>query len=464
VAKITALVPELEQHGFGTLWIDTLDALATIDGVAAAKYVTEFLGRANDWRMSMPGGTSKTAVLRYLVSAQYRPAISVLRLLTADDGKPAQLDDHTFCMIIGARVALGDEPLHAELAQRLLESYSGTWLANCQGEVLEGLGGHPDDAAALVRHLGRPDRGTDFGATNIAYRRMLNLIVLMRAGTMRPRDVGAATAEPKARERIEEARRRWLEQSNEAKSKRATAILRKGLHERARWPYLASPGDADYSLHFVTMHMAALAGLGDADAEKRLYRIIDDESEQSGAAWLAAHWAIRLGLPGAREHAAALMARGVTYSNQEKRGVLQNIRLRLLNAYERAYPDDARWGLMLLDREQGNAAERALYLLSRRRLAGACAVVSQAVPRATPEAAEFALLALTTLGNRCRGDLKQLAENSALPAAVRGPALEVMAALAPDQAGPLIQRAGNDKDMRVYLQRARRIQSGAQNP
>jgi hypothetical protein len=470
VGKIRELVREFEVDGHGFLWRDTLEALATIDGKAAAEYATEFLGRARNWRMSLPGGGSKTDALSYLTRANYRPALKLLRRLTADEGKPAGLDDHTFCMMMGARVALGDEPLRTQVRALLLGNYSGTWLAGCEEHLYTGLGNHPDDAAALLRRLGQlrrpgvPHSGMDYGVTNRSYISVLRLVWRLRQNPAHGAvDARVERAEENLREGLSELERKWPETTSAAKKREAERLLRDGLRERASWPHVSKPGHEDYAPHFAAMHMAALAGLGDNSAREKLYLMIDGDKDRSGAAWIAAYWAVRLRLEGVQEHVASLMQRGVTYDNQEHTGLYQGIRTRVLNAYAWEYPDDARWAVLLLDhgteamRSRGDAAERALYLLSRWRPAGACAVVTKAAPRATAPAVEWAFLSLTALGQNCRVELEEVAKNSKLAAKVRGPAIEMLAAMRADATDELIRRSAGEEAMRIYLERARII-------
>src|SRR5262249_27782819 len=155
----------------------------------------------------------------------------------------------------------------------------GSWLAGCANTVLPELGDDPDDAAALVRHLGRDDRGMDFGIANIAYGRILATIEALGHD-------GASPADRTARTRIDAAR----------------GVLRRGLADRDRWPNVAAPNHPNYAPHFVAMHLAAKAGLGDAAAQRSLYALIDDANDTTRTAWLAALWALRLGLPAAADH------------------------------------------------------------------------------------------------------------------------------------------------------------------
>lgn len=466
VAKMRTFLRELESDGHGFLWRDTLDALATIDPDAAARYATEFLGRAKIWHMSLPGGGPKTDALGYLTRANHRAALPLLRRLTANRGKNADLDDHTFCMMMGARVALGDEPLRSEVRTRLVGHYSGTWLAGCEEHLYTALGNHPDDAAALLRRLGqlrRPDAphsGMDYGVTNRAYMSVLRLVWRLRQTRARDsRDALVERAKEALHDGVDGMSRRWPEPISAADKRAAAKLLRDGLRRRMRWPHVSEPGHEDYGAHFAAMHMTALAGLGDHTALAKVHRMIDDPKDHSGAAWIAAYWAVRLRLPGVQDRVASLMRRGLGYTNEERTGLYQGIRTRVVDAYASEYPADARWAVMLLD--PGDAGERALYLLSRRRPAGVCAVVTRAAAAATPPGVEWAFLALTTRHQECRGELEQLAKNAKLAAEVRGPAIEILAAMNAAATDELIRRSAREEAMRVHLERARVILAAA---
>lgn len=431
--EIAALVADLEQHGGGSLWRDTLAALAVLDPAAASRYAIGFLGRASDLRTSMPGGSDKLEALAHLRAEDRAAALPVLeRLAKAEERGYAP----AHCKLMAARVRL-DGRLRDAVRRQLAAPYSGTWLAGCAEAVISQLGVDPEDATALVRHLGRDDRGMDAGVANIAYTRILELIAAMDA-----QSAGGAAGGPRAidAERI----------------RRARAELRRGLEERSRWPHVTSPGHANYALHYVVLHTAALAGLGDAAARAKLLALVDDAADKSGAAWLAAHWALRLGLPGAADRAGALVQRGTGYVNSERRGFLyQGIRARVLAAYADRHPDDARWTALLLDADRNSlASEQALYRLSRRPPPGACDEVTTAARTARPEAVEHALLALAGLGAACRPQLERLAADTGATPEARGAALELAAALDAPGICRLLERAPRESVKRPAVERA----------
>jgi hypothetical protein len=433
VQPIADLVVELETTGSGTLWEDALAALAVLDPARASRYAIDFLGRQTDFRMSLPGGSSKLLALDDVLEAS--PVLEQL----AKRG----VDDHTHCELMATRVRL-EPKLHAEVRKLFASSYSGTWLAGCAESVLQRLPPDPDDAAILVRHLGRDDLGMDYGVTNLAYERVLDLEVAM---------IGR----------------------HDAAADRARDLLRRGLDERSKWPHVADPTHANYSPHFVALHEAALAGVGDTAAAAKLAAIIDDPNDRTGTAWLGALYALRLDLPGAVEHAAALVARGVAYANEEHTGALfGGLRRRVLDAFVARAPDDGRWAVMLLDGElRSEASEHALDLLARHPPRGACEAVIAAAPKAHPEAVEHALLALTVLGDACLPPIEQLADDGgglplagsaaegrrgvddgSAPSQVRGAALEFTAVLESPRLCAHLARAKADGVWHPAIERA----------
>jgi hypothetical protein len=264
----------------------------------------------------------------------------------------------------------------------------------------------------------------DFGVANLAYQRVLDLI--------------ASTRDPAARR-----------------------VLRRGLAARTKWPHVADPSHANFELHYVAFHYAALAGLGDAKARGTLYALIDDIKERSGAAWIAAYWALRLELDGAADHVAQLFVRGVAYGNAHRSGVYEDIRRRVLDEFAAKHPDDPRWTVMLLDGDvsavgsPSETSERALYLLARHAPLGTCDAVVNAAHAARPNVANYGLLALTTLGNQCRPALHRLFDSRVTPGEVRGAALEILGALDDPDLAALIARAEKQDVWEPAVDRAR---------
>jgi hypothetical protein len=419
---IAALVGELETIGTGSHWRDALAALGHLDPTRASLYAIGFVGRTKDWFTSMPGGSSKLAALDYIRAEHAATALPVVEKAAAREEKGY---DHAHCELMATRARL-DEKFRVELRKQLLVSYSGSWLAGCAESVLKRLGATPADAAALVRHLGRDDLGLDHGVANISYTRVLELIVTM-AGD---RSAAAETARK---------------------------VLRQGLETRNTYPHVADPKHRNYSLHFVALHHAALAGLGEATSRTKLFALVDDFAERSGAAWLAGYWAIRLRLPGALDRVAALAARGVATIDAHRNGVFHHIRGRTLDAFADAAPRDGRWAVMLLDADQ-YASERALYRFSRLKPAGACEAVARAAASVPGSSVmtqtDNAFLALTVLGDTCVPALEKLFLDGKATKQVRTSALEILSALETPRLCSHFQRAQIDRMFDAAASRA----------
>ena len=417
VAEIEAALIDFETSGYGSIWEETLEAYAVIDPDRAATYAIDFIDRARDYRMSLPGGSDKLDALRYIRPRDRAAA----KILEAAATREETGYDHAHCMLQAARVRV-DAAFRATVRKQFVGSYSGTWLAGCANDVMPELGVDPEDADALIRHLGRDDAGMDYGMANISYRRIIDLVARLD---------GSAAA------------------------KAARKKLLKGLHERDRWPHVADPTHRHYALHFVAFHTAALAGLGDEAAVKKLWTLVDDPGDQTGAAWIAALAALKLDLPGAVDHAAALIARGTTYRNTERGDVYDDIRLRVLEAFVARAPSDPRWAVSLLDFSgPSNASERALYYLSRLLPAGACDAVAAAARTAQPDQTEFAFLALTVYGTQCLPAIEAVFDDTSATPEIRGVALEFTGVLGSKQLASNIARARKDKVWEPAIQRA----------
>lgn len=418
VAEIEAALTDFETSGYGSIWEETLAALAVVEPNRAAAYSIAFIDRARDYRTSMPGGSDKLGALRYIRPQDGKAASAILESAAKREETGY---DHAHCMLQATRVRV-DSSFRAKVRKEFVGSYSGTWLAGCSNDVMPELGVDPEDADALIRHLGRDDMGMDYGMANISYRRIIDLVARL---------------------------------DNSSAAKTARKKLLKGLHDRDQWPHVADPTHRHYSLHFVAFHTAALAGLGDEAALKKLWTLVDDPNDQTGAAWIAAHTALKLDLPGAIDHAAALIARGTTYRNTERGDVYDDIRLRVLEAFVARAPSDPRWAVSLLDFSgPSNASERALYYLSRLLPAGACDAVADAARTAQPDQTEFAFLALTVYGTQCLPAIEAVFDDTQATPEIRGAALEFTGVLGSKQLASNIARARKDKVWEPAIQRA----------
>lgn len=417
---IAALVVEFETTGHGFLWQDTLAALAEIDPARASSYAIDFLGRTSNWKLSLPGGSSKLKALDYVRREDARTALPVLERLATQTERTSE--DHAHCRFMATRVRL-DDVLRASVLGQFTGNYSGTWLPLCANDVFAELPVDPRGVPAILRHLGRDDAGLDHGMANLSYQRLLDLL--------------AATPDA-----------------------RTLAAIRSGLATR-KLPHATDKRHRNYLLHFAVFHDAALAALGGMEARGRLYAVLDDPNDR-GEAWLAALWAIRLDLPDHREHVGALLARAPRQGQQEHTGIFENIRTRVLEAFLAKHPDDPRWVALVLDLDRrmlvtpSRTAERALYHLSRHAPRLACDTIAEAAaPLANYEATEFGLLALTAFGDRCRPALAKLADDPNATPQARGSALEILGAIGEPRLAQFIDRAARTGGWRPAIERAR---------
>ncbi len=438
---IAKLVRTFETEGHGFLWRDTLEALTRLSPTHASTYARDFLSRhaLADMRTSLPGGSSHLDALAPIVAAHDRSALPVLRKLTdvesaTDRGAPKVSlgDSHNWCELMAARLALGDQPLRDEVRTAFAGSYSGTMVATCDADFLRTYGTDPEDAAILLRHLGRDDLGFDAGMANVAYGRLIALVATLAE---RERNEGPSRAITKARK-----------------------LLLDGLRERSSYPHVADPTHSNFAPHFVAMHTAALAGLGDTAARAKLHALIVDDTDRSGVADLAALQALRLDLPTAVDDASQRVALDVAFTNESRSGIFADLRERLLDALRTDAPDDPRWTVALVDAES-DVREHAIHFLSRRSPHGTCDAVLDAATHATPRAIDDALLVLTTLPGRCRAPLRRAALDATRNDHIRGMAFEALAILAE----PANRPRSPNRDLEIHLERADTIRETLQD-
>lgn len=434
IAPITALAHHFETEGHGFLWGDTVTALTRLSPAAGAAYGRDFLSRMqlSDTRMSMPGGGSQLVVLDPILRAQDRLALPVLRRLTAREDATSRgaprvelADAHTWCRLMGTRLGLGEQPLVTDVRKAFGGSYSGTMVATCDGEFLRAYGGAPQDAEILLRHLGRDDLGFDAGMSLVAYDRLIALVAGLRG------------AEGRA-------------------ASKARKTLLAGLRERSAYPHVADPTHRNFGTHFVALHQAALAGLGDAEAAAVLHAMIVAPDDVSGVADLAALRAIQVGVPGALDDAAVRLTLDLGFANDERSGIFEDLRVRLLDAFVAAAPSDPRWAVALVDAER-DVRERAFSRHARLRPPGTCAAVIPAAAGATERGIDEGFLVLTTQGDGCRAEFDRAIRDDRAPVKVRGMALEALAILRVAVPRAVIDQARSADGMAVHLQRVAAI-------
>lgn len=431
------LLKFLEGHRLGTMFPETLDLLVEADPAAVGQHLQHLLERRGKRLSDFTAGEPLEA-LPFLARTRHVGALPVLRRLMQAEVNEPGVQSMAYCDVGAARLSLDED-----FRRRVRRDHEGdtegsptyAWTVTCGAEWLRpALGEDPDDARALSTYT-IVDQNTDEGTAIPAYERMLHLLVSMSA-----REPGAAPAEGR---RIAAARR----------------LLREVLAKEVHLPVLSDLSSPHYSPIAAIRHHAALASLGDAAAERWLYTRVDDRADTSGLAWIAAHHALELGLPGALPRALALLQAGLGYVNSEQQNAFSHIRHKLLDLVVRRVPSgDARWTVSLLDADV-RVRERALFHLSRLRPAGACEVVARAAKDAADDqAADHAFYALSVLGEVCRPTFVRLLQPGAGPAPVRGMALEMLAALGGADVPAAIERLSREgDDLALSARRARRI-------
>ncbi len=436
VPKIEAIVRDLETTGSGSLWSDTLAALGRLDVPAAGRYATDFLGRQTlkDFGMSMPGGSSRDVVLRWVVAAKDKNALPALKKITTPENVPMSLSA-SWCKLTAARIALGDEPLVTDAKKMLTKNTSGTWAATCDSAWLGALPLGEKDAGIFVRWLGRDDLGMDYGTANVAYRRLLELLASF-AERHRQRQGSVSPAEITAK-----------------------AEIKKALVERSAWPHVADPTHRHHSKHWVAMHYAALASMGDPEAQRKLWDVVDDLKDPGGAAFLGAFWALALQLPDAVDHAVALLVRSTRFESHERSGIFSGIRERLIDTLIAEAPDDLRWTVALADADR-DVREHAIVRVSRwpKAIEAACDSVTSAAPDATKRGVEGAFFALGSF-NACRSRFERIARDPRAPSKVRGMAFEMLATMGSPTVMQSADEVISQTNMAPYVERAKAIVS-----
>jgi hypothetical protein len=215
----------------------------------------------------------------------------------------------------------------------------------------------------------------------------------------------------------------------------AKSRLRAWLEKRSKDPDVAGDRSRnDYMPEKRAMHLAALAALGDAAAKRQLDVWVADAKDDGTAPWVAAHYMLRLDLPGAADLGAKRL--GIAHSQHMRRysrDAWPRFGHHVVTEHGRivqglAARGDPRWVLGLLDRD-GFTRELTTHLLSKQSPAGACELVAEAARSATDEAVDDAFWALSMSGDRCREAMRKLVADTAQPDHVRGMANEHLAML-----------------------------------
>ncbi|MBI3201603.1 MAG: hypothetical protein HYZ29_08675 [Myxococcales bacterium] len=388
--RVLALLRALERDGFN-LWRDTLDALPRLDPALAQKYALELVERGLAKPELHQQNPTLYRDLLPLVTTGTPDALALLRRASSTITKDSVALPHGSdgCRVLAARVRLGDLDLARELRGELSTASIVTQRGvECYSELMPVL--YPGkDASELVVWMHRH-----------RYEELLEWLVATR-GVQDP----------------------------------AKARLRAWLEKRSKDPDVA--GDRtrnDYLPEKRAMHLSALAALGDATAKKLLDVWVADPKDDGTAPWVAAHYLLKLDLPGAADLAAKrLRIARSQHMSRYSRDAWPRFGHHVVTEHGRivralAARGDERWVLGLLDRE-GFTRELSIHLLSKQRPAAACQLVGEAARGATDDAVDDAFWALSMLGEGCRETMRKLVADASQPDHVRGMANEHLAML-----------------------------------
>jgi hypothetical protein len=394
---VMAFCRSVEQK-VSSAWERCFDALAADEKGRA--YVVDLAKRIPAIKTSWDE-TEARRILPVLMKHQTREALPTLVRWSADAN---ELRDHTFGLIQGARIRLGDEKLASRVrvdlgkANATVPAWPETWV--------DGLGGHPGDVPALLRFA-----SSTAPESRLAYDAIDRLIPLLPEGAPARKELHAG-------------------------------LVRLTSHRENRQ-------HVQFEARMLARHHASLARLGHAPAKQRLRELTQGDFD-TVIPWVAARHALELQLPGAVDDALRVVLAGRRADPR-----FGEVRVDLVRTAASVLGNaDPRWAAGLLDAHT-MVRETTLRLLARGRPAGACDIVAAEARGAQEDAADDALLALTlTPDNRCDAALVSLVEHKDTSPRLRAVALETrilmrrpgaaghLAALAETDATRLVKQTG----------------------
>lgn len=412
---IAAWTQHLESRTLGFQYRSVIHALERLDPVAAETYVVGLLERVAGGVLGKRVGADRLRAVPMLSVRSREAALPVLRRLTAP-GAIDVFDGSTWrCELTAARLRFGDPQLVPLAREQIFGSLTDGQAVNCYTQWLPAtIGEDPSDVDALLHRR--------------AYEPMLRFVEHVQSKRGKP---GGVTWE------------------------RAGAALHEGLAKILAQPRMSDRSRNDYFPTHRAMHLAAMAGLADPKARRLLYEMIEDPTDRSDGAWVAAYFALKLCLPGATERVLQRLVLGIgeppyLASLSFTVGTPTTWRTRVLEELVRALPaNDARWTIALLDRELW-MREKALYLLSRRKPPGACEAVLGTASKADDERIKQAFWALSILGEACWDSMSRAAGDSSLAPNVRGPAMVLLAMTRSPKARAMVEAVQGEPEFRLY--------------
>lgn len=410
--QISAWLGELEAIPWNGMWSDTFDALLHLDPRQAERYSLVVLGRAARRELGDAIPSDRLEALGALTQSSSQEALPILQRLTADPGRvPFDGAAHAYCLLLGARVRLGDAQLVAEAREQMSGELTKPWAIACFSELRDALPWNDaSDVPAMIHRQ--------------AYEAMLT----------------------------------WLGTPAGRTSERARAELRQWLRQGLTSPSVSQPDHVEFRRETRAMHLAALTIAGDDKAIGPLYDQIADPNDETDGPWIGAFYALRFGLPGAADATRKRLRWALTHSSprawyQSHVGAEESWRTRVIDELIRAAPADPAWTVALLDKDAATR-EAVLWRISRYRPSGACETVASAAAGAEDRAVMDAFWALTALGDACRNVIAPLALDSHAAPVVRGAAIEYLAMIR-DPRGPALAREVRfDPDLRAAAGRA----------
>jgi hypothetical protein len=387
---------EREPRDFPGFWTDTLDALQRLDPKMAHDYAREALGRVLSAKEL---GTPETNRLRALLPLLASPSagsrdeatVALLRKIADRIDPKGEGAGHEACLIMAARVRMGDDDLRRSLAPELATDLRTQRAVSCYSEVIVEVfpGDSPDELDTLFHR-----------------QRTRALVRLVGRLTRDPSPAG----EP-ARQKI-----------------------RGYLKRRSQDPDISDRGDRRFDVEDHALHLAMSAKLGDRGASARLTALVADEKDHTVGPWVAVITALDLDLEGAEDLAVQRLLLGRTeHTERHSRESWPTRGDRTITEHgavvERlaARGNDA-FVLGLLDRQEFTR-HVAVFHLSRLKPQAACERVARAASGAEHKAVLDAFWALTVLGDTCRPTFARLLDDPKTSDALRGAALEGRAML-----------------------------------
>jgi hypothetical protein len=382
---------EREATDYPGFWTDTLDALLRLDPAMAHDYANEALGRV---LAAQELGTAEKNRLRALLPLLRRPAVgarddaavALLRKLADRIDPKGEGAGHEACLVMAARVRLGDEPLRSSLAPDLATDLRTQRAVSCYSEVVaEVFPGASTDELDTLFHRQRT-------------RALLRL-------------VGRLTRDPTPAE--EPALRK----------------IRDYLKRRSQDPDVSDRTDRRFDVEERALHLAMGAKLGDPDARARLVALVSDEKDHSVGPWVALIAALDLGLEGAEDLAVKRLLLGrVEHTERHSRDSWPTRGDLTITEHGEVVERLAARGhegfvLGLLDRQEFTRHVAAFHL-ARKLPRGACDRVAAAAEGAEHGAVLDAFWALTVLGDTCRATFDRLLDARSTSEKLRGAALE----------------------------------------